>query len=78
MAKGGASMEWLVWIGTAIALAGVVGLGWCVALAMRARRAGLPQDQMRAALQRVVALNMGALAVSTLGLMCVVLGILLG
>lgn len=71
-------MEWLIWIGAAIALVGVAGLAWCVALALRARRAGLPDDQMRAALQRVVALNMGALGISALGLMCVVTGILLG
>lgn len=75
---GNAGMEWLVWIGAAIALLGVAGLAWCVILVTRARRAGLPEDQMRATLQRVIALNMAALGVSALGLMCVVAGILLG
>ena len=68
-------MEWLIWIGAALTLLGVAGLVWCIVLAMRAKRAGLPDDQMRAALQRVVVLNMAALAVSGIGLMCVVFGV---
>jgi hypothetical protein len=71
-------MEFLIWIGAAIALAGVAGLVWCIVLALRARRAGLPDDALRARLQHVVVLNMAALGVSALGLMCVVAGILLG
>lgn len=71
-------MDWLIWIGAAISLAGVAGLVWCILLATRARRAGLSDEEMRARLQRVVMLNMAALGVSALGLMCVVLGILLG
>lgn len=71
-------MDWLIWIGAAIALAGVAGLVWCIVLALRARRAGLPDDALRARLQQVVVLNMAALGVSALGLMCVVAGILLG
>ncbi len=71
-------MEALVWIGAVLALAGVAGLVWCILLALRARRSGMADDAMRAALQRVVVLNMAALAISALGLMCVVAGILLG
>ena len=70
-------MEALVWSGTAVALAGVAGLVYCVMRALRARRAGLPDEAMRAELQRVVIINMGALALSALGLMLVVLGIFL-
>lgn len=71
-------MESLIWIGAGMALLGVAGLIWCIRLALRARRAGLEQTAMRAQLQRVVVLNMGALGVSALGLMLVVLGIMLG
>lgn len=71
-------MEALVWIGAALALAGVAGLVWCILLALRARRSGMADDAMRAALQHVVVLNMAALGVSALGLMCVVAGIILG
>jgi hypothetical protein len=59
-------------------LVGLAGLGYCVLRAMRARRAGLDDTAMRAELQRVVAINMGAMGVSALGLAMVVVGILLG
>jgi hypothetical protein len=71
-------MQALVWIGAALSLAGVGGLIWCILLALRARRSGMEDDAMRAALQRVVVLNMAALGVSAIGLMCVVAGIILG
>lgn len=71
-------MQFLVPIGAAMSLAGVAGLIWCILLAMKARRAGLSDADMRARLQRVVVLNMAALGVSALGLMLVVTGILLG
>lgn len=70
-------MEVLVWIGAALTLAGIAGLAWCIVLAMRLRKAGLPDDALRARLQRLVLLNLGALAVSALGLMAVVMGIAL-
>lgn len=70
-------MDWLIWIGAGLTLLGVAGLVWCIVLATRAKRAGLPDDQMRATLQRAVVLNMAALAVSGLGLMCVVFGVML-
>ncbi|MEA5160950.1 hypothetical protein [Cereibacter johrii] len=71
-------MEWMIWIGALISLAGVGGLVWCIWLALQARRSGLDDAAMRERLQRVVVLNVAALGVSALGLMCVVLGILLG
>ncbi|HMO71903.1 MAG TPA: hypothetical protein PKC84_09735 [Paracoccaceae bacterium] len=71
-------MEWLVWAGVAMTLLGVAGLARCVQLAYRVRKGNLPPDQARATLQKVVALNMGALGLSALGLAAVVAGILLG
>jgi hypothetical protein len=56
----------------------VLGLVWCIVLALRARRAGLPEAELKARLQRVVTLNLAALAVSALGLMAVVTGVILG
>ncbi len=70
-------MEWMIWIGAALTLAGVAGLGWCIRLAVRAKARGLDDAAMRAALQRVVTLNLAALGVSALGLMLVVVGVLL-
>ncbi|MGI1660839.1 hypothetical protein ACRDNQ_01250 [Palleronia sp. KMU-117] len=71
-------MELLVWIGAGLTLLGLLGLVWCILLAVRARRAGLSDEDLRARLQKVVALNLGALAVSALGLMAVIVGIFLG
>ncbi|MES2145516.1 MAG: hypothetical protein V4516_14460 [Pseudomonadota bacterium] len=70
-------MEILIWIGAALTLGGVAGLIWCIVLATRARRARLSDDALRARLQRVVTLNLAALGVSAVGLMCVVAGIML-
>jgi|TARA_Y100000815_G_scaffold34629_1_gene28780 hypothetical protein len=74
----GTEMDWLIWLGAAVSLLGLAGLVRCIVLALRARRAGLPEEELRARLQKVVALNMGALLVSALGLMMVILGITLG
>jgi hypothetical protein len=70
-------MQTMVWAGAFVSLVGVGGLVYCVLRALRARRAGLPDEAMRDELQRVVVINMGALAVSAMGLMLVVLGIFL-
>jgi hypothetical protein len=71
-------MQALIWSGAALTLLGVAGLVYCVLRALKARRAGLPDEALRAELQRVVLINLGALGVSVLGLMLVVLGIFLG
>ena len=70
-------MTWLIWSGAALTLTGVLALLWCIRLVMMNRRKNLDEAAMRAALQRVVALNMAALAVSGIGLMMVVAGIIL-
>jgi len=68
-------MVTLVYVGTALALAGILALGYCIWAAVAAKRAGLPDPELRARLQRIVTINMGALLVSVIGLMCVVLGV---
>jgi hypothetical protein len=71
-------MQALIWAGAALTLLGVAGLVYCVLRALKARRAGLSDDALRTELQRIVLINLGALGVSVLGLMLVVLGIFLG
>lgn len=71
-------MESLVWIGALVTLLGLAGLIWCILKVQRARRKGLDDDAMKAELQKVVALNLGALLLSAFGLMIVVVGIFLG
>lgn len=70
-------MEVLIWIGAALTMVGVATLVWCIVLAMRAKNSGLPDDQIKAQLQKVVALNLGALAISGVGLMAVIFGVIL-
>jgi hypothetical protein len=71
-------MQSLIWIGAVLSLVGIGGLVYCIVTALRARRAGLPDDVLRARLQHVVTVNLAAVGVSALGLMLVVAGILLG
>ncbi len=70
-------MDWLIWAGALVSLLGLAGLVYCIVVAVRAKRAGLPDDEMRARLKSVVTLNMAALFVSALGLMIVIVGIFL-
>ena len=71
-------MENLIWIGAAVTLLGLAGLVWCILKVARARRRGLDDAALKAEIQKVVAFNLGALLLSAIGLMMVVLGILLG
>lgn len=73
----GWQMEWMIWIGAGLTILGVAGLVYCILLALKAKKANLPDDAMRAALQKAVVLNMAALAVSGIGLMFVVFGVML-
>lgn len=68
----------VIWTGAAISLLGLLGLIWCIIRVSRAKRAKLNDEDMRAVLQRVLPLNLGALGLSVIGLMMVVVGIFLG
>ncbi len=70
-------MEWLVWCGAGLTALGLVIIAYCIAAAIRVRRANLPDVETRSRLQRIVYLNMGALLISALGLMSVVMGVFL-
>lgn len=68
----------LVWIGALVTLGGLLGLIWCIISVARARKAGLPEEALKARLQRAVVLNLGAMFLSVIGLMIVVIGIFFG
>ena len=67
----------LIWGGAALTGAGVGALIWCVLTVARARRAGLDDDALRQRMRPVIAVNMGALALSMIGLLLVITGIML-
>ena len=70
-------MDMLIWAGAVVTVLGLAGLIACIVKVARARAAGLPEDELKVRLQRVIALNLGALGVSAIGLMMVILGIFL-
>lgn len=74
--KKGTDMDWLIITGAIISLIGLIGLFLCILRAIALRKTGDP-DLIRERMQPLVALNFGAMALSMLGLMCVVIGVIL-
>ncbi len=70
-------MEWIIWLGAALTVIGVLMLVYCIVIAVNTRKSALPEEEMKAKLQKVVTLNLGALAISAIGLMAVIFGIVL-
>ena len=71
-------MSNLIPLGAVITLMGLIGLVWCIVKVARARKQGLNDEDLRAVMQTTVGLNLGALFLSAIGLMMVVLGIIPG
>jgi len=71
-------MSNLIPLGAVITLMGLVGLIWCILKVARARKQGLSDEELRVVMQTTVGLNLGALFLSAIGLMMVVLGVILG
>lgn len=70
-------MELLIWVGTAISAIGLAGLIWCIAAIFRAKRADLPEEEMREKLRRAVNVNLAAFMLSVFGLIVIVFGVIL-
>ncbi|MGB0438523.1 MAG: hypothetical protein ACPGFC_00290 [Paracoccaceae bacterium] len=68
-------MDAVIWIGAAISCVGLLGIVVSILRVRRARRQNLDDEALRAAIQKAIPLNMGALFVSVLGLMMVIVGI---
>ncbi|WP_460274523.1 hypothetical protein [Celeribacter sp. ULVN23_4] len=71
-------MDAIIWGGVVLTLIGVGLLVYCIVAAMKAKKLGGTDDEIRARLQKVVALNLAALFISALGLGAVTVGIILG
>lgn len=69
--------EIMIWVGAVISMIGLAGLIWCIIRVARARKAGLSDSELKAAVQAVLPLNLGALFLSVIGLMFVVIGVFL-
>ncbi|WP_208353784.1 hypothetical protein [Pseudaestuariivita rosea] len=71
-------MEWLVWIGAAVTLAGLAGVIFSIFKISAAKRNAADDDDLREKLKKIIPLNLGALFLSMIGLMVVVVGVFLG
>ena len=65
----------IIWSGAGLSIIGLIGLIWCILRVSKAKRAKLGDDDMREVLKSVLPLNLGALFLSVLGLMMVIVGI---
>ncbi len=71
------TFDLLIWGGASLSLIGLIGLVWCIVYVARARRANLSDEEMRTRLRTALPMNLGALFLSVIGLMLVILGIFL-
>lgn len=68
-------MEYLVWIGAAISVLGLLGLIQSIRKVAKARKTATSDEELRASVQKVLPLNLGSLGLSVIGLMIVIVGI---
>lgn len=71
-------MDILVAIGAGLSVIGLAGIVYSIVLVVRAKRANLSDEEMRAKMGKVLPVNLGALFISVIGLMTVALGLMLG
>jgi hypothetical protein len=71
-------MEIVVLIGALLSLIGLIGIVYSIVMVTKAKRANLPDAELRARISKVLPVNLGALFVSVIGLMTVVVGVMLG
>lgn len=64
-------------LGLVLTFTGLAGLGYCVLQGIRIRGGKLPPEEIHARLHRLIAVNLGSVALSALGLAVLVLGIVL-
>ena len=67
----------LIWIGAALSILGMIGIIASIVMVARAKKAKLDDAEMRARISKILPVNMGALFVSMIGLMMVIVGIVL-
>lgn len=71
-------MGWVIWGGALVSVIGLFGLILSILRVAKARKMNLTDEELRQAVQKAMPLNMGALFLSVIGLMMVIVGIFLG
>jgi hypothetical protein len=64
-------------LGLILTVAGLAGIGYCIAQGFRIRGAGHAPEEVRRRLHRLVAVNLGSVALAGIGLGMLLIGILL-
>lgn len=70
-------MEIVVWVGAALSALGLVGIFYSIVAVRRAKKANLSDEELRARMTKILPINLGALFVSVIGLMAVIVGVIL-
>lgn len=70
-------MDFLIYIGGAFTLIGLIGLGYCIKMAVAIKREGGDAADATKRLRSLVAWNLGAMGVSSIGLAMIVIGLIL-
>lgn len=70
-------MNLIAFAGVLLVVAGLGGLGYCILEGYRSRGSGVPAEEVTARLHRLIAVNLGSVALAALGLAVVVVGLIL-
>ncbi|PUB18899.1 hypothetical protein [Yoonia sediminilitoris] len=70
-------MEIVVWGGAALTALGFAGIVYTILAVRKAKKANLSDEELRAQVTRILPINLGALFVSMIGLMAVIIGVIL-
>ena len=70
-------MDFLIYIGGAFTVVGLIGLGYCIKMAVAIKRDGGDAGDAAKRLRALVAWNLGAMGVSSIGLAMIVVGLIL-
>ncbi len=68
-------MEFVVWGGAALSLMGLAGIVYSIVAVSRAKKANLSDEELRARVGMILPINLGALFISMIGLMAVIIGV---
>lgn len=71
-------MTSFIWIGAALALAGLLGVLWCIRKAAWLRKQTLEEEDARAEVQRLIFAHMASIGIAFLGIGLAVTGLLIG
>ena len=67
----------LILIGSAMAVVGLAGLGWCIRVAMAMKKSPLPPEEAQGVFHKLIAVNMASVAFAFLGLGLLIVGLIL-